>query len=327
MSGFEQLIVGVDLGGSKVAAILADASGNIRARDLRATYAGDGPEAVIERIIEAIRQVGAPSDEITGIGIGAAGACEASTGVVTSSPNLPGWHNVPLRDTIQREFGTPTYMENDAAVAALGERYFGAGVGFDNLIYVALGTGIGGGIIIDGQLYQGASGAAGEIGHMTIDINGPRCNCGNIGCWETLASGTALAKEAVRQIEAGAQTTILNFANGDLKSVRAKTVHLAAQDGDRLAHELISRASYYLGVGLVNLINIFNPQLILIGGGLARIDRLLLEPALEVVEERAFKLSAKAVHIEIAKLGVDSGVLGAIALVLQGRSKQQMDKP
>lgn len=237
--------------------------------------------------------------------------------MITLSPNLPGWHDIPLKDLMQREFNLPVHLENDATVAALGEHRFGGGVGIDNLIYICVGTGIGGGIMIDGQLYHGASGSAGEIGHMTIDINGPRCNCGNSGCWETLASGAALAREAVKQIEAGAQTSILNFADGELEKVSARRVFLAAQDGDRLANELISRTGYYLGVGLVNIVNIFNPQLILIGGGLSRMGQLLLEPATKVVRERAYELPARAVRIELARLGADAEALGAAALVLE----------
>jgi len=197
----EKMIVGVDLGGSKINAILADSRGKITRQVLKDTLAQEGPDAVILRVIECIKQV-ASSTDIAGIGIGAAGACDVESGVITLSPNLPGWHNVQLREIIQREFNVPVYLDNDANVAfnvpvyldndanvaALGEYYFGGLVGVANLIYVCVGTGIGGGIIIAGQLYHGASGSAGEIGHMTIDINGTRCPCGNSGCWETLAS-------------------------------------------------------------------------------------------------------------------------------------------
>lgn len=314
----EQMIVGVDLGGSKINVILSGSGGNIAARHLTDTLADEGPDAVIKRIIESIKRVASGAD-IMGIGIGAAGACEASTGVITFSPNLPGWHNIRLRAIIQQEFNVPVYLENDGTIAALGEHYFGGGVGIQNLIYVGIGTGIGGGIIVDGQLYRGASGSAGEIGHTTIDINGPRCKCGNIGCWETFASGTALATEAVGQIEAGAKTTIFNFAEGDLRKVSAESVFLAAQEGDKLANDLISRTGYYLGVGLVNLVNIFNPQLILIGGGLSHMGPLLLDPAITVVRERAFELPARAVRIELAQLGADVGALGAVALVVEGK--------
>jgi glucokinase len=312
----EKMIIGVDLGGSKINAILADCHGNILRQKLKDTLAQEGPDAVITRVIECIKQVVSGAD-IAGIGIGAAGACEAATGVITLSPNLPGWYNIPLRDIVQREFNLPVYLENDANVAALGEHCFGGAAGIANLIYICVGTGIGGGIMIDGQLYHGVSGSAGEIGHMTIDINGLPCPCGNSGCWETLASGTALAREAVKRIEAGAQTSILNFADGQLDKVSAHRVFLAAQEGDRLANELISHTAYYLGVGLVNIVNIFNPQLILIGGGLSRMGQLLLQPATKVVRERAYELPARAVRIEMARLGAESEALGAVALVLK----------
>ena len=312
----EKMIVGVDLGGSKINAILADSRGNILKQGLQDTLAQEGPDKVITRIMKCIKQVASGSD-IAGIGIVAAGACDVAKGIITFSPNLPGWHNIPLKDILQREFDPPIYLENDATAAALGEYYFGGAVGIANLVYLCVGTGIGGGIMIDGQLYHGASGSAGEIGHMTIDINGPRCSCGNIGCWETLASGTALAREAVKRIKAGAQTTILNFADGDLQKVSAQRVFLAAKEGDPLANELISQSGYYLGIGLFSIVNIFNPHLILIGGGLSRMGQLLLEPATKVVRERAYELPAAAVRIELAQLGADAEALGCVALVLE----------
>ena len=316
MSG--RRIVGVDIGGTKINSVLADAEGNIKARDLRETRARLGPDAVIESIIESIRQV-IPGLAVEGIGIGAAGACDTVNGVITNSPNLPQWENIPLRDIIQREFDCPVYLQNDATLAALGEHRFGGGMGIDNMIYVGVGTGIGGGIIIDGRLYSGVSGSAAEFGHMTIDINGPPCPCGNSGCWETFASGTALARLAVERIKEGRKTNILRYADGKLEQVSAQRVHLAAQKGDRLANELIAQTGYYLGIGLVNLVNIFNPRLIVIGGGLSRMGKLLIGPAINVVNERAFELSSRAARIEVARLGVDAEALGAVALVLTSK--------
>jgi glucokinase len=212
-------------------------------------------------------------------------------------------------------------LDNDANLSALGEWRFGGGKGFSDLIYITVSTGIGGGIIAGGKLYRGACGTAGEVGHMTIEVNGPRCNCGNTGCWEALASGTALAREAVRQIREGATTSIIELVEGDLSKVDARIVSLAAQQGDEIAKQLVSRLSYYLGVGLANLVNIFNPELILIGGGLVKMGDLLLEPAIKIVKERAFSTSANAVSIKPALLGSDSGVLGAVALVLEHTNK------
>ncbi|MDY6918212.1 MAG: ROK family protein [Chloroflexota bacterium] len=319
MSKKKQMIVGVDLGGSKINAVLADAEGNIEARNLRETLAEEGPDAVIGRIVESVQEL-ASGAGVVGVGIGAAGAHDAGRGLISFSPNLPGWNDIPLCEAVRREVGLPVYLENDAAVAALGERRFGGGAGVDNLIYVGLGTGIGGGIIIDGKLYSGACGAAGEIGHMIVDDKGPRCKCGNNGCWEVFASGWALAEEAAKQIEAGVMTAVRRHVGGDASKVTAKAVFEAAQDGDYVAHELVSRAAYYVGVGLVNLVNIFNPELILVGGGLANMGELLLEPAMEVVRERAFQISARTVRVELARLGADAGTLGAVALVLDRRA-------
>jgi len=317
----EDLILGIDLGGSKILAAVVNPQGEMLSRDHSVTPAQEGPEAVIHEILQAARrtlkQAGITIAEVKAIGVGAPGACNPDTGIVSSSPNLPGWKDVPLRDIIARELGVETFLINDANAAALGELCFGAGRGARNLIYVTISTGIGGGIIIDGKLYSGTSGAAGEIGHMTIDVNGPRCNCGNIGCWEALASGTALAKEARRKIGEGERTAILNHAQGDIEQVTAETVHAAAQEGDALARELITRTGYYVGVGFVNLVNIFNPELIIIGGGLSNMGEMLLEPAIKVVKERAFKAAHEVVRFALPQLGLNSGVLGAAALALQ----------
>jgi len=320
----QKLILGVDLGGTKIATALATAQGEILARGRRPTPAQAGPDAVIKSICATIDKTLSAKrvepSQLLGIGIAAAGIIDSDKGKVISSPNLPGWHEVPLRDAVEQRFGIPVYLGNDATLAALGEWCFGLKKGIANLIYITVSTGIGGGIIADGKLYTGVCGVAGEIGHMTIDVKGPKCNCGNIGCWETLASGTALAREAVKQITEGAKTSIIELVNGDISKIDAKVVDLAAKQGDELAKELISRLGYYLGVGLVNLVNIFNPELILIGGGVAKTGDLLLQRAIKVVKERAFSTPANAVKIKPALLGDDSGILGAVAFVLE-RSK------
>ncbi|MFH0942416.1 MAG: ROK family protein [Chloroflexota bacterium] len=198
----------------------------------------------------------------------------------------------------------------------LGEFYFGAGRNTRNFIYVTISTGIGGGIVIDGKLYSGAGGTAGEVGHMTIADEGPRCTCGNRGCWEQMASGTALAREARRRIGEGAASILLDSAGGDIERVTAEMVSLAFDQGDALSRELVARTSYYLGVGLANLVNIFNPELIVIGGGLANMGDKLLVPAYREAGQRAFKESYRAVRFARAELGADAGVLGAAALAL-----------
>jgi glucokinase len=320
VSRSEPLVLGIDLGGTKILAAVANLQGRVLSRGHSVTPAQKGPEAVIKAILKAahraLKQAGITSGELSAIGVGAAGASNPDTGIISTSPNLPGWKDIPLKDIIEDEFGVKTFLGNDANAAALGELRFGAGRGVRNLIYVTISTGIGGGIVIDGELYSGSSGAAGEVGHMTIDDNGPLCTCGNTGCWETLASGTALAREARQRIGEGARTSILEYARGDIERVTAQVIHAAARKGDGLARELIAQTGYYVGVGLVNLINIFNPELIIIGGGLANIGDMLMEPAIKVVEGRAIGAAYEAVRFAPPQLGGDSGVLGAVALTL-----------
>jgi len=208
-------------------------------------------------------------------------------------------------------------LENDANAAAIGESQFGAGRDARDFIYITVSTGIGGGIVIDRRIYTGSIGTAGELGHMVISDSGPLCNCGNTGCWEVLASGTALAREARRLIESGAETTMLTYAGGQIEKVTAEVIHEAAMAGDQLGGKLIARTAYYLGVGLANLINIFNPELIVIGGGLSNIGDMLLLPAFEEAGRRAFPHSFRAARFARAELGRNSGVIGAAVFAHQ----------
>ncbi len=222
-----------------------------------------------------------------------------------------------LRDIVKEKYRVDTLLINDASAAALGEHHFGAGQGINNLILLTVGTGIGGGIIINDRLYNGPGGSAGEIGHMTIDVNGPRCSCGNVGCLETLASGTAVAKEAMKCINQGERSSLIEIVEGKIEDITAEKVEVAARRGDPLASEVIFKAATYLGVGVANLVNIFNPEMIIIGGGVANMGDLLLNPARQVVNERAFSLPARAVSIVPAQLGNDAGLLGAAVFAFQ----------
>ena len=317
-------VLAVDLGGTKIIAAIISNKGQVMAREYHPTLANEGPQSIINRILSAIDHLLSQSNmglpQLDSISIAAAGAINFETGLVTASPNLPGWYDIPLRDIINERYRVNTFLINDASAAALGEHHFGAGKGVNNLVLLTLGTGIGGGIIINGKLYSGRCGSAGEIGHMTIDVNGPRCNCGNIGCWEMLASGTAMAKEAIRRIEQGEKSSLTKLVEDKIENITAEKVSLAAQDGDSLALEVILKAATYLGVGMVNLVNIFNPEMIIVGGGVAQMGDLLLEPARQVVKERAFPLSAQAVCIVPAQLGDDAGVLGAAVFARQQKS-------
>jgi len=319
------LVLGIDLGGTKILTAVTDPQGAMLSRDHSLTPAGKGHEAVIQSIVEsahrALEEANTDISALATVGIGAPGLVNPETGVLLTSPHLPGWRNIPLRSIVEERLGKKTFLINDANAAALGELHFGAARGARNFIYITLSTGIGGGIVIDGRIYCGAIGAAGEVGHMTIDNKGPMCRCGNRGCWETLASGIALAREARHRIVEGARTAILEYAEGDVEKVTAEVIHSAARQGDHLANELIAQTGYYVGVGLANLINIFNPELIVIGGGLSNIGDILLKPAFKVAEERAYKEAYRSVRFASAGLGRDSGVLGAAVFAVQEMRK------
>ncbi len=318
-------VVTVDVGGSKIALGIVSRDYRVLVRDDHPTLAEEGVGSVINRIISAVKQLvascGMTMSQLCGISLAAAGAIYSQRGIITLSPNLPGWRDIPLGSIIKERLGIKTWLLNDANAAALGEHQFGAGRGVGNLIYLTIGTGIGGAIIIDGKLYTGACGSAGEIGHMTIEVNGPRCDCGNFGCLETLASGRAIAREAKNRISAGGKSALTEAVAGKIEDITAEVVATVAQQGDALANAVIKDVANYLGVGMVNLVNIFNPEVIIVGGGVASVGDLLLEPARQVVMERAFSVSAGAVRIVTAELGNDAGLLGAAHFAFKQKSE------
>jgi glucokinase len=310
-------LLGIDIGGSKILTAVTNPSGEIISSDYTITPAQEDVGKIIDELIASIhRSVDGAKlkmEDIAAIGIGAPGISNPDSGIVYSSPNLPSWRNVPLKQILKNRLKRPAFLINDANAAALGEFYYGAAREVMHFIYVTISTGIGGGIVINGDIYTGTLGTAGEIGHMIIEHDGPLCGCGNRGCWETLASGTALAREAKQRIEGGVTTSIMETVGGRIEEITAEVVHAAADQGDATAKELIAQTSYYLGIGLTNLVNIFNPKLIVIGGGLSNIGDSLLQPAYDVVRERAFREAYDAVGFARAKLGRNSGVLGAAA--------------
>ena len=314
-------VLAVDLGGTKIIAAAVLPDGKVMSRNYCLTLAHEGPEAVINRLLSAIddarTKAKLKTSELTGIVIAAAGPLDTEKGLVTASPNLPGWQDVPLRDIIDEKLGVIPYLINDASAAAVGEHSFGAGNGVNNLVYLTVSTGIGGGIIIDNKLYSGANGCAGELGHMTIEPHGPRCNCGNFGCLGVMASGTAIARETVKRLRQGEVSSITELVKGKLEDVTAKTVAIAAKQGDPLACDVVAQAANYLGIGLANLVNIFNPEMVVIGGGVSQMGEMLLKPARKVIKARAFRLPARTARIVRARLGSDAGIIGAAAYVFE----------
>ena len=314
-------VIGVDLGGTQIRALRTDLAGEKAARAEQLTLAQQGPQAVVSRILETVREVmaGVPREEILGLGIGAPGPID-SAGVVHDPPNLPGWKGVSLVDELAGPLGLPIYAGNDANLGALAEYRFGAGAGVDHLVYLNVGTGIGGGVISHGRMLTGWRGFAAELGHQTLDPDGPRCGCGQPGHLEAFASGPAIARDARKALEQGRSSTIPEHAKGP---VTAKSVAAAAMTGDALALELLHQAGYYLGLGLANLIHILEPQRILIGGGVSLAGELLLEPARQTVDQRLMSTVYRGVEILPAALGLDVGLMGAAALVMQEAGSQR----
>jgi glucokinase len=314
-------VIGVDLGGTQIRALRTDLAGEKAARAEQLTLAQQGPQAVVSRILETVRVVMAdiPPEEFLGLGIGAPGPIDPS-GVLYDPPNLPGWKGVSLVNELAGPLGLPIYAGNDANLGALAEYRFGAGAGVDHLVYLTVGTGIGGGVISHGRMLTGWRGFAAELGHQTLDPDGPRCGCGQPGHLEAFASGPAIAREARKALEQGRSSTIPEQAGG---AVTAKSVAAAAMGGDPLAIDLLRQAGYYLGLGLVNLIHILEPQRILIGGGVSQAGELLLGPARQTVDQRLMSPVYRGVEILPAALGPDVGLMGAAALVMQEAGSQR----
>jgi len=316
MSG-DALYGGVDLGGTNILVLISDGDGRVVGTARVATEANLGPEAVIGHIVQAVQAAAAEAhvdvSALRCVGVSAPGPIDAVEGVITDPPNLPGWHNVPLARILRERLGVPAVLENDANCGAVGEHNFGAGRGYRHMIFVTISTGIGGGIIIDNELYVGASGAAGEVGHLGVSEDGPTCGAGHAGCLEAFASGTAIAARAREAIAAGGLVRTARLAEHD-PPLSAETVYLAGQQGEAEATAIIESAGRYLGMGLASLINAFNPQAIVIGGGLTNMGDTILGPAVETARTRSFAQSFTDVRIVEGELGERAPALGAIAV-------------
>ena len=317
MEQSKHLVLALDVGGTNFRLALADENGKVLRQRKDHSYPERGPEQAISQITDAAKEMlsSVSPDSIKGMGIAIAGLVNPVTGVLLTSPNLPSWYNTPLKEIFERELQLPVWIGNDANLATLGEHRFGAGRGSDDIIYLTVSTGIGGGVITAGNLLVGSSGFAAELGHMTIDLNGPRCKCGNIGCLEVMASGTAIARLALESLSRGKASGITDLVSGDLTKVTAVVVAKAARAGDLLASEIMHTAATNLGVGVVNLVHIFNPELVIIGGGVSQAGDLIFDPVRQVVAERI--MPDITVDILPAKLGDAPGLLGAVALVLE----------
>lgn len=311
--------VGCDLGGTNLRAGIVDVeTGDISELKSIPTLAREGSDAVMERMAQLIEDVIRDSDyakdEIGGIGIGVPGLLDLDQGLVLFLPNLPGnWPNVPLAETIQRETGLPVSLLNDARSITFGEWKFGAGRGVATMACFAIGTGVGGGLVINNQLHLGISGAAAELGHQIIDFNGPVCGCGSRGCVETFASGPAIAAMGMKAVAQGLTTSLGAMVEYDLNRITPKIIAMAAQQGDDVAREIYRDAGYYLGIGISNILTVLNPRKVVIAGGVAMAGELLLDPIRQTVRDRVKLMPVEQVEILCARLGNNAGAIGVAA--------------
>ena len=314
-------LVGVDIGGTNiVVGTVAEDGSAVLGIGQAPTLPEEGPQAVVGRIArlvqssiaEAQKTGGVPRDRIVGVGIGSPGPLDRERGVVLLTPNL-GWRDLPLRDLVSEATGLPASLDNDANCAIYGEWWAGAARGSRFVVGLTIGTGIGGGIVIDGKLYYGTSGVAGEVGHTTIDSTGRRCKCGNYGCLEAYASGPAIAARAVEGLEIGAESGLPGRVGGDLAKITAQTVYEAAKAGDEYALEIVRDTAKFLGAGVGNLVNIFNPDTVVIVGGVTMAGDQLFVPLRGEVKRRAFKPAVDRCRIVPGELPGTAGVVGAVA--------------
>ncbi len=327
----EKFIIGVDLGGTNivVGAMPEDGSREIAVRS-EPTHSERGTEAVVDRIVAMIAGVisevmdtcGARPTDFLGVGVGAPGPLDREAGVVIVAPNL-GWRDFPLRARVGDAIRLPVTLDNDANCATVGEWWRGAAQGARNVIGLTIGTGIGGGVILEGQLFHGSSDVAGEIGHTTIDSTGRYCKCGNYGCLEAYASGPAIAQRAREALERDEASKLRLLVDGNLDAITAATVYEAAREGDTLAREIVRDTARFLGIGIANVLNILNPDVVVIAGGVTQAGEALFEPLRAEVRRRAFRPAVAACRIVPGVLPGTAGMVGAVATFKAQRSEQR----
>ena len=312
--------IGIDVGGTNVKIALVDDNGKIIYSNSVPTYAKMGYEYTVNNIKQALRdlmkETNTTTSDIEGIGFDFPGQVDCKTGVVKLAPNIPGWVNVPIAQMIEDEFHIPTRIDNDVRCAALGELKFGAGKGCENFICITVGTGIGSGIVINGKVVRGATNAAGELGHIKLQMNGgPICGCGDTGCLEAFASGPAIVAMAQEYIKGGKSTKFREMAAAEGGEITPYMVAKAAEEGDPVAKRIFEIVGEYIGIGLTSVINLLNPEKVIIGGGVAESGELLLGPIRKTIKERAMVVAGNAVEIVPAQLGNSAGVIGASMLI------------
>ena len=323
-----ELYAGVDLGGTTIWCALADRDGNIVCDRQIATHAHDGPQAVLDRIGDVVEALSAEAQKRpVGLGMGVPGMVDLKTGVTKFLPNLPTlWRDIEAGKILSERIGCTVRLLNDVRMATLGELTYGWGRSAPTLVFFALGTGIGGGITVDGKLRLGPLGEAGELGHQTVMTDGPLCGCGNRGCMETLAAGPAITAEGVRLMRTNLAPKLHDLVGGDPGKVTPKEMADAAEAGDEAVRVGIYRAADYLAVGVANMVTALHPDVVVLGGGVAEMGAILMDRVRESVRKRVRMIPADQIRIERSQLGEKAGLLGAIALASRGYGTEGNDQ-
>jgi glucokinase len=312
----DRTVIGVDLGGTNLRTAIVGSDGEILDKHKEATRASDGWMKVVARLIDNINrqlEVGAQRGaKVFAVGVGAPGVIMVDKGIVVKSPNFPDWNNLPLKAELEKVLKIPVFIENDANAAALGEKWRGAGRNIRSMIHLTLGTGVGGGIILDNKIWHGADGMAGEIGHMTLIPDGRQCTCGNTGCLEMYASARGIVQSFREELEKQKIP-----AAEALKEITSEKVYQAAREGDTVARRVMKDMGRMLGIGIASLINIFNPERVVIGGGVKDAWPLFIGATHEEIMKRAFQVPAERTEIVPSSLGDDAGMVGAAAVAFE----------
>jgi glucokinase-like ROK family protein len=311
---------GVEISVDRLKACVTDLDAQVIASEERPLDWKQGPRECMPSVVDAAQKVldraGVGPERILGIGVVYPGPVDDETGMILASPHMPGWGGFALKEALEAEFRFPIVVDNDANAAAWGEKWFGAAKGHSSYLYIMADYGLGGGIVIDDQLYRGRNGGAGEFGHMTVDVDGPQCKCGNFGCLDVMASAEAIVNKVISDIKRGAVTSCIELAGGSIDAVTIDTVLEAAGNGDAHSRAVVEEAGRYLGIGLASLVNWFNPELIVLGGRLPLESPLYLESASETARRRAWSALGKNVCIVLSTLGPSACLIGAASLML-----------
>ena len=315
----KDLIIGVDFGATFIKTGLLNIDGHIIKKSAFSSKGYASRDKLIDRIALEVNTIMAPAkSRVLGLGVGVPGPVDYKRGVIYNLTNVKGWRNVPLRDILKKKVGMPVFIDNDANAACVGEARWGAGKGYKDIVCITLGSGVGTAVILDGKIYRGRGYSAAEMGHICIDRNGPKCNCGANGCIETFLGNSYIVKAAVKDLKQGKRSVLLKLADGRYSNITPKLIDQAARMGDKFCTDIWKQAGENLGIGLTGIVNTFNPEIIIIGGGLSKAGELLFSSVRETVKGRAMKVFTSDLRIKRARFIEDAGTFGAASLVLDG---------